>query len=111
MNTINIIHGDGVKALESMKENQYGLAIVDTPYGIGESGKSNKSRSKKTNFGAKNTKNTIVKAKDYKPFHGEDLKPPSRIYFEQLKIISKNQIIWGGKSFFKVGVVMLVGLG
>ena len=33
---INLHLGDGEKALKEMDENQYGLAIIDPPYGIGE---------------------------------------------------------------------------
>jgi site-specific DNA-methyltransferase (adenine-specific) len=65
----------------------FDLAIVDTPYGIGECGKTNKSRGK------------LAKAKDYKPFSGGDREPPPKEYFYHLKRISKNQIIFGANHF------------
>jgi len=90
--------------LELMKrypDNHFDLGIVDPPYGIGESGKTNKSRTNKTNFGSKNTRNTIVKAKEYKAFSGEDLNPPDKIYFKELKRVCKNVIIWGANHFIE----------
>ena len=68
-------------------DNHFELAIVDPPYGIGESGKTNKSRGK------------LAKAKDYKSFAGDDLKPPDTEYFKELKRVSNNQIIWGANHF------------
>jgi site-specific DNA-methyltransferase (adenine-specific) len=66
----------------------YKLAIVDPPYGLGNKlahgGNGKNAQSKFTNdFKAKNWDNEI----------------PSNEYFEELKRISKNQIIWGGNYF------------
>lgn len=68
-------------------DNHFDLAIVDPPYGIGESGKTNKSRGK------------LAKSKDYKSFAGDDLKSPDVEYFNELLRVSKNQIIWGANHF------------
>jgi site-specific DNA-methyltransferase (adenine-specific) len=76
--------------MELMKEfpdNHFDLAIIDPPYGIGEDGSNNKSRGK------------LAIAKDYKPFSGNDRKAPDSIYFDELKRVSKNQIIWGANHF------------
>ena len=54
---------------------------------IGESGKTNKTRCK------------LAVPKDYKSFHGDDLKPPDGEYFKELMRVSKNQIIWGSNHF------------
>jgi site-specific DNA-methyltransferase (adenine-specific) len=77
----------------------FDLAIVDPPYGIGEDGSRNHSRSKKKNFGAKNTKNTIVVAKDYKSYSGGDKEAPGDDYWIELVRVSKNQIVWGANHF------------
>jgi site-specific DNA-methyltransferase (adenine-specific) len=37
---------DCVEAMKEYPDNYFDLAVVDPPYGIGESGKSNKSRGK-----------------------------------------------------------------
>lgn len=87
MAKINILNVDCVEYMAGLDDNHFDLAIVDPPYGIGESGKTNKTRGKK------------AKSKDYKAFHGDDLKAPDSIYFEQLFRVSKNQIIWGANHF------------
>ena len=75
--------------MATQPDNAFDLAIVDPPYGIGESGKNNKSRGK------------LAIAKDYKPFHGHDLEPPSIEYFKQIQRITKNQIVWGANHFIE----------
>jgi site-specific DNA-methyltransferase (adenine-specific) len=70
------------------EDNYFDLAIVDTPYGIGEDGKKNHSRSR------------LAKATRYTP-KDWDSKAPNRQYFEELKRVSKNQIIWGANHFIE----------
>ena len=69
-------------------DNYFELAIVDPPYGIGESSNDNKSRSK------------LSKAKDY-GFKDWDNTIPSKQYFYEIKRVSKNQIIWGANHFIE----------
>ncbi len=78
---------DCMEGMKQFSDNYFDLAIVDVPYGIGECGNKNYSRSK------------IVPASDYKAFAGEDLKAPDKDYFEELFRVSKNQIIWGANHF------------
>ena len=85
-----LINCDCMDYMKSLPDNAFGLAIVDPPYGIGESGKTNKSRSK------------LAAAKDYKTFAGGDLEPPKQDYFSELKRVSKNQIIWGANHFCSI---------
>ena len=63
--TIELLNIDCMKYMAAQPDNAFDLAIVDPPYGIGESGKTNKTRGK------------LAVAKDYKPFAGGDLEPPS----------------------------------
>jgi site-specific DNA-methyltransferase (adenine-specific) len=90
---------DCMEALKTFPDKHFELAILDTPYGIGEDGSRNESRSKKTNFGVKNTRNTIVKAKNYKSFSGQDKEAPPAEYWDELFRVSQNQIIWGANHF------------
>lgn len=83
----SFICGDCMDYLPQFPDKYFELAIVDPPYGIGESGGKNKSRSK------------IAKAKCYKDYIGNDLKPPDKEYFDELIRVSKNQIIWGANHF------------
>ena len=76
---INLYNGDCLEAMRLMEDNQYDLAIVDIPYGLGE---------KLTNGGTWASK---YKTQDSK----WDILPPEK-YFKELFRVSKNQIIWGG---------------
>ncbi len=67
-------------------DKYFDLAVVDPPYGIGEDGGSNHSRSK------------IAKSKIYTPKNW-DKEPPNKMYFDELIRVSKNQIIWGANHF------------
>ena len=78
---MKLYNEDCLPAMLKMENNHFDLAIVDPPYGIGFSSK------KQNNF----HKGGI--SHDYK---GWDEKIPKKEYFEELKRVSKNQIIWGG---------------
>ncbi len=72
------ILGDCLEYMKDMKDNEFELAIVDPPYGIGISDNPVRQAHKK-----KEWDNTI---------------PPPE-YFAELKRVSLNQIIWGGNYF------------
>jgi len=78
---------DCMEGMKQFPDKYFELAIIDPPYGIGENGSTNKSRSK------------LAKAKDYTSFYGGDIKPPDKEYFDELKRVRKNQIIWGANHF------------
>jgi len=88
--------------MKTCKDNEFDLAIVDPPYGLGEAGKRSGTRTSKGGarkfWGTKNTRGTEIKStvfadKDW------DNEPPSIEYFEELQRVSKNQIIWGANHF------------
>lgn len=79
---------DCMELLKATPDKFYDLAIVDPPYGIGEDGSKNKTRT-----------GGLAKATDYKPFAGNDKEPPAGEYFSELIRVSKNQIIWGANHF------------
>ena len=81
---INLHNNDCMDALKEFKDNEFNLAIVDPPYGIGDKFKGGNSG--KMNF------NEVVKK-------GWDNAIPNKEYFDELKRVSKNQIIWGGNYF------------
>lgn len=78
---------DCLTAMRAMPDEVFDLAVVDPPYGIGESGSKNHTRS------------CLAKSKDYKPFAGNDSTPPSPEYFAELFRVSKHQIIFGANHF------------
>ena len=65
-------------------DNYFDLAIVDPPYGIDVAN---------INFGARDLKNKSCDNKDW------DKYIPSKKYFDELKRVSKEQIIWGANYF------------
>jgi site-specific DNA-methyltransferase (adenine-specific) len=76
-----------MELMRAAPDNAWDLAICDPPYGINENGSTNHSRGK------------CAKAKQYKSFAGGDKEPPSTKYFNELRRVSKNQIIWGANHF------------
>jgi site-specific DNA-methyltransferase (adenine-specific) len=91
LSNVQIIHGDCMTAMASMKDKEFELAIVDPPYGIGIVEAIKKSTKKGTSSMFKMTKGG----------NGADFDKaiPSGEYFSELFRISNNQIIWGGNYF------------
>lgn len=83
----SFICGDCMDYLPQFPDKYFELAIVDPPYGIGEDGSRNHTRTK------------LAQAKDYKGYTGGDLSSPDKSYFDDLMRVSKNQIIWGANHF------------
>ena len=79
-----IYNQDCMEAMMEMSDNQFDLAIVDPPYGLGK---------KTTNGGS--LKNTSARWNN----HTWDNEIPNKEYFIELQRVSKNQIIWGGNYF------------
>lgn len=71
---------DCMQGMKEFPDKYFDLAIVDVPYGIGESGGKNKSRGK------------LAKATDYKDYIGNDSKPPNKDYFGELFRVSKTKL-------------------
>lgn len=82
MNKVHLI--DNMDFMKGIPDKYYELAIVDPPYGIGMSG---------GNVGYKGFNN--LERKEW------DNEIPTDEYFNEIKRISINQIIWGG-NYFKV---------
>lgn len=72
---IRLYNQDCLEAMRGMKDNEFELAIVDPPYGIG---------------------NFVMQSHEtnQKPVKWND-STPTKEYFCNLKRVSKNQIIWG----------------
>jgi site-specific DNA-methyltransferase (adenine-specific) len=84
---ITLLNMNCMEYMRGLPDKAFDLAIVDPPYGIGENGDRNKTRSK------------LAVAKDYKPFAGGDVSAPDAKYFNELQRVSHNQIIWGANHF------------
>ena len=73
---------DCMEYLATCENNAFELAIVDPPYGIGIN----------VNMGRRKGD----KPSEYKKFAGEDKAIPEAKFFQELRRVSINQIIWGG---------------
>lgn len=80
---IKITNEDNMDLMSRYDDNHFDLAIVDPPYGI--------NISKTGNVGG----GKLAKVKDYGKKEWDN-NIPNKSYFEELKRISKNQIIFGG---------------
>jgi len=85
---ITITNEDNMLLMARYPDNYFDLAIVDPPYGIGESSNDNKSRSK------------LGKSKNYGNKNWDD-NAPNQDYFNELKRVSKHQVIWGANHFIE----------
>jgi site-specific DNA-methyltransferase (adenine-specific) len=79
---ITITNEDNMELMARYHDNYFDLAIVDPPYGISADKAQNNGGEK---FGYKKYKDT-----DW------DSSIPNEEYFNELKRVSKNQIVWGG---------------
>ena len=79
---MTITNEDNMELMSRYEDNYFDLAIVDPPYGIDI-----------TNSG------WVKSNKNIKTNNNWDNETPNKKYFEELKRVSKNQIIWGGNYF------------
>lgn len=84
-----VTNEDNLTMMSRYPNGYFDLAIVDPPYGIGESGGDKKRTAKGKSYGKK-----VIHKKKY-----WDNKIPSPEYFSELKRVSKNQCIWGANYF------------
>jgi site-specific DNA-methyltransferase (adenine-specific) len=73
---------DCMDLMQQLPDKSIQLACVDPPYGIG------------VNISMGRRKGD--KKSDYHKFYGKDLSIPPKEYFDFLKKVSVNQIVWGG---------------
>jgi site-specific DNA-methyltransferase (adenine-specific) len=91
---ITITNEDNMLLMARYPDNYFDLAIVDPPYGIDADVKNNTNKMQ--------TKNSAAKSKKYgSQLWDSDI--PTDEYFDELKRVSKKQIIWGANYFGLVG--------
>jgi len=86
--SLSFFNADNLEIMRGFADNEFDLAIVDPPYGIGIDGQ-------KQSINLNNPK-ANRKAHDFK---GWDNEIPTAEYFAELERVSKNQIIWGANYF------------
>lgn len=85
---MTITNEDNMELMARYEDNYFDLAIVDPPYGLGK---------RTTDGGSK--RNTQTKfMEDIRRTNWDD-NTPTKEYFDELKRVSKNQIVWGGNYF------------
>jgi site-specific DNA-methyltransferase (adenine-specific) len=77
-----VFNMDCIDGMKQYPDNYFELAIVDPPYGI--------------NVNVSMGRRKGDKKSEYHKFAGNDSSIPNADYFNELKRISVNQIIWGG---------------
>jgi site-specific DNA-methyltransferase (adenine-specific) len=90
---IHLYNMDCMEAMATMKDNEFDLAIVDPPYGIGWDGDNLEKYNDKPCETWKGAKPKGYTKKNW------DSSPPPKEYFEELLRVSKFSIIWGGNYF------------
>jgi len=84
---IELLNIDCMEYMAIQPDKSFDLAIVDPPYGIGESG-GNESRNR--------VATNLYTRKEW------DSYPPKKEYFKELERISKQQIVWGANHFIDI---------
>ena len=89
-----------MEAMAKMPDKAFELAIVDPPYGIGWDGENTTMsagmRKNGTQRKMKSWNNPVPKEYVKKEW---DNNTPNKIYFDELRRVSRKQIIWGGNYF------------
>lgn len=91
-----IYNQDCMEAMKEMTDNQFDLAIVDPPYGIGADVAQNKAAASRKRAKGKNKSGRGWK--EYKKTNWDNAIPTDEFFIELLRV-SKKQIIWGGNYF------------
>ncbi len=90
---IEILNCDCMEYMAGLEDNAFELAIVDPPYGIGADTHEGKKENGWVQYNSS----------------GWDKCAPGKSYFNELKRISKNQIIWGANHFIENNPVNSAG--
>ena len=91
MSDIQLLHMDCMDYMRGLPDKAFDLAIVDPPYGIGADIAQNE-------MALKNRVSNGGRWKEYKKTNWDN-SVPNENYFNELKRISVNQIIFGGNYF------------
>ena len=88
--TIELLNIDCIEFMAGLPDHEFDLAIVDPPYGRGEHGGTNRCH------GVKQRNGSILRCMDggYEK-KDWDREPPGPEYFDELRRVSRHQIIWG----------------
>ena len=83
---IQLFNADNMEVMKQYPDKYFDIGIIDPPYGIGEDGLKNHSRSK------------LAKTTKFTPKNW-DSDTPTQEFFNEFIRVSKNHIIWGANHF------------
>ena len=86
--TSEVFNTDCLEYMRTLPDKAFQLAIADPPYGIGEDGAKNHSRS------------VLAKSQEYTP-KDWDSKAPDKEFFNELFRVCRHVIIWGANHFIE----------
>jgi site-specific DNA-methyltransferase (adenine-specific) len=88
--SLDVRLADCMDVMRAAADDSWDIAIVDPPYGRGEDGGTNR------NHGVRQRNGAVLQCRDggYAAKKWDRATPPAE-YFEQLRRVSKNQIVWG----------------
>jgi len=94
-----LYHADCMEVMRGIDGFRFDLVLTDPPYGIGEAAGKNRGRGTKAGKkDAKNTRGTAIPSSDFGSLHWDNV-PPTPEYFDMMRAVSLNQIIFGGNYF------------
>lgn len=98
MSDWSIYCADSLEIMLKFEAKSIGVVVTDPPYGIGE--KRSKVMSRGKPFGSKGAANRkqLAYATDYGDFDW-DSQNVDKVYIDQLRRVSKEQVIWGGNYY------------
>ena len=86
--SVELLNWDCMAYMATLEDNAFELAIVDPPYGIGVSAVGKMSSTSKKEYAKKDWDSAV----------------PPKEYFDELRRVSVDQIIWGSNYFDGVGL-------
>jgi site-specific DNA-methyltransferase (adenine-specific) len=87
---------DCIEGMKQYPDKYFDLAVVDPPYGINADTKNNGKNSDR------HEKTSLAKINTYKKTNWDN-ETPNENYFNEIKRVSKKQIIWGANFFGLIG--------
>lgn len=93
---IELLNIDCLEYMKGVPDKYFELAIVDPPYGLGMDG-NNHPKGTALCFDKRSGKSNCIKRNNYTGKQWDII--PDKKYFDELKRVSKNQIIWGANHF------------
>ena len=94
---IELLNCDCMEYMATLPDKAFDLAIVDPPYGIGMDG-NNHPKGTAACFDYRSGRSNNIRRNNYEGKEWDNNRP-DQSYFDELRRISKNQIIWGGNYF------------